>query len=98
LYLPNRTKSFRAVIFTGEALAMMLDYLAIGVSEMCSISERRVSKLLNPTFSELPAFLAQSSGLQSGLMITQYTSAALVSENKILSHPIECGFRSNQQR
>jgi histidine ammonia-lyase len=73
--------------FHGEALAMMLDYLAIGVSELCSISERRVSKLVNPVFSELPAFLIQSSGLQSGLMIAQYTSAALVSENKVLSHP-----------
>lgn len=73
--------------FHGEALAMILDYLAIGVSEICSISERRVVKLLNPEFSQLPAFLAKSSGLQSGLMIAQYTSAALVSENKILSHP-----------
>ena len=73
--------------FHGEALAMILDYLAIGVSELCSISERRVSKLLNPTFSELPAFLSKESGLNSGLMIAQYTSAALVSENKILSHP-----------
>jgi histidine ammonia-lyase len=73
--------------FHGEALAMILDYLAIGASEICSISERRVVKLLNPEFSHLPAFLAKESGLQSGLMIVQYTSAALVSENKILSHP-----------
>ena len=73
--------------FHGEALAMILDYLAIGVSELCSISERRVVKLLNPEFSQLPAFLTKSSGLESGLMIAQYTSAALVSENKILSHP-----------
>lgn len=73
--------------FHGEALAMMLDYLAIGVSELCSISERRVVKMLNPEFSQLPAFLAKSSGLQSGLMIAQYTSAALVSENKVFSHP-----------
>lgn len=73
--------------FHGEALAMILDYLAIGVAELASISERRVSKLVNPVFSELPAFLVKSSGLQSGLMIAQYTSAALVSENKILCHP-----------
>ena len=73
--------------FHGEALAMIMDYLAIGVSELCSISERRVVKMLNPEFSQLPAFLAKESGLQSGLMIAQYTSAALVSENKVLSHP-----------
>jgi histidine ammonia-lyase len=73
--------------FHGEALAMIMDYLAIGVAELCNISERRVVKLLNPEFSQLPAFLATDSGLRSGLMIVQYTSAALVSENKILCHP-----------
>ena len=73
--------------FHGEALALILDYLAIGVAELCSISERRVVKMLNPEFSQLPAFLTNSSGLESGLMIAQYTSASLVSENKILCHP-----------
>lgn len=73
--------------FHGEALAMVMDYLAIGMSELCNISERRVVKLVNPEFSELPVFLTKNPGLNSGLMIAQYTSAALVSENKVLSHP-----------
>lgn len=73
--------------FHGEALAMAMDYLSIGVAEICSISERRVVKMVNPEFSQLPVFLTKNSGLHSGLMIVQYTSAALVSENKVLAHP-----------
>jgi len=73
--------------FHGEALALCMDYLAMGVAEICNISERRIEKMMNPTFSELPAFLVQSSGLNSGLMIAHVTAAALVSENKYLCHP-----------
>ncbi|MCB0272699.1 MAG: histidine ammonia-lyase [Bdellovibrionales bacterium] len=73
--------------FHGQALAFVMDYLAMGLAEICSISERRVAKLLNPVFSQLPAFLTNASGLHSGLMIAQYTAASLVSENKILCHP-----------
>ncbi len=73
--------------FHGEALALSMDYLAMGVAEICNISERRVEKMMNPTFSELPAFLTGKSGLNSGLMIAHVTSAALVSENKYLCHP-----------
>lgn len=73
--------------FHGQALAFAMDYLAMGLAEICNISERRITKLLNPTFSQLPAFLAKESGLHSGLMIAQYTAASLVSENKILCHP-----------
>lgn len=73
--------------FHGEALALAMDYLAMGVAEICNISERRVEKMMNPTFSELPAFLTGKSGLNSGLMIAHVTSAALVSENKYLCHP-----------
>ncbi len=73
--------------FHGEALALSMDYLAMGVSEIANISERRVEKMMNPTFSYLPAFLIESSGLNSGLMIAHVTSAALASENKYLSHP-----------
>ena len=51
------------------------------------MSERRINRLVNPHLSELPAFLTTNSGLQSGLMIAQYTAAALVSENKVLAHP-----------
>lgn len=73
--------------FHGEAIAMAMDYLAIGLAELCSISERRIEKMMNPTFSELPAFLTKSSGLNSGLMIAHVTAAALTSENKYLCHP-----------
>ncbi|MBL7665376.1 MAG: histidine ammonia-lyase [Bacteriovoracaceae bacterium] len=73
--------------FHGEALAMCMDYMAIGLAELANMSERRVEKMMNPTFSDLPAFLAKDSGLNSGFMIAHVTSAALVSENKILCHP-----------
>jgi histidine ammonia-lyase len=73
--------------FHGEAVAMCMDYLSIGLSEVASISERRVEKMMNPTFSDLPAFLIKESGLNSGLMIAHVTMAALASENKYLSHP-----------
>ncbi len=73
--------------FHGEILALYGDFLGIAISELASISERRVERLLNPSLSGLPGFLTDDAGLQSGLMITQYTAAALVSENKVYSHP-----------
>lgn len=73
--------------FHGEAVALCMDYLAMGLSEIASISERRVEKMMNPTFSDLPAFLTKESGLNSGLMIAHVTMAALASENKYLCHP-----------
>lgn len=73
--------------FHGEALALCMDYLAMGLSEFSNISERRVEKLMNPSFSDLPAFLTQDSGLNSGFMIAHVTMAALASENKTYSHP-----------
>lgn len=73
--------------FHGEALALTMDYLAMGLSEICSIAERRVEKMMNPHFSDLPAFLTKDSGLNSGLMIAHVTMAALASENKYLCHP-----------
>ncbi len=73
--------------FHGEALALTMDYLAMGLSEICSIAERRVEKMMNPHFSDLPAFLTKNSGLNSGLMIAHVTLAALASENKYLCHP-----------
>ncbi len=73
--------------FHGEFLALAADYLALAVAELGSIAERRIERLVNPQLSGLPAFLTRHGGLNSGLMITQYTAAALVSENKVLSHP-----------
>ena len=74
--------------FHGQPLAFALDVLALAVAELASISERRVERLVNPSLSEgLPAFLTVEGGLNSGFMIAQYVSAALVSENKVLAHP-----------
>lgn len=73
--------------FHGEALALCMDYLAMGVSEIGNIAERRVEKMMNPHFSDLPAFLVKDSGLNSGMMIAHVTMAALASENKYLCHP-----------
>ncbi|GAB4021566.1 MAG: histidine ammonia-lyase [Bdellovibrio sp.] len=73
--------------FHGEALALGMDYLAMGMAELCNISERRIEKLINPVFSDLPAFLVTKPGLNSGYMIAHVTAAALTSENKYLCHP-----------
>lgn len=76
--------------FHGEPIAMAADILKIAVAEIANIAERRTAKMIDPAFSEgLPAFLInpKKGGLHSGLMIPQYVSAALVSENKVLAHP-----------
>lgn len=73
--------------FHGQPLALVADYAAIAVAELASVSERRIEQLVNPALSGLPAFLTPRGGLNSGFMVAQYTAAALVSENKVLSHP-----------
>ena len=75
--------------FHGQPVAIALDCLAIACAELASISERRTERLVNPNLSDgLPPFLvARQEGLNSGFMIPQYVAAALVSENKSLSHP-----------
>jgi histidine ammonia-lyase len=73
--------------FHGEPVAFVLDFAAIALSALASISECRIEKLINPAMSDLPAFLAPDGGLNSGHMIVQVAAASLVSENKILSHP-----------
>ena len=73
--------------FHGQPIALAMDFLCMGVSEFANISERRIERLVNPKLSGLPAFLVRDGGLNSGFMIAQYVAAALVSENKILSHP-----------
>jgi histidine ammonia-lyase len=75
--------------FHGEPVAMAMEMLSLSLAELASISERRIDKLMNPVFSELPAFLAGDAqvGLRSGMMIVHYTAASLVSENKVLAHP-----------
>lgn len=75
--------------FHGEPLALAMDYLAIALTELGNISERRIMRLTDEASNAhvLPAFLTENGGLNSGLMITQYTAAALATENKILAHP-----------
>jgi histidine ammonia-lyase len=73
--------------FHGQPIAIRMDYLALAVHELGSISERRIDWIMNPNLTDLPAFLSPKEGLHSGYMIAQYTAAALVSENKTLCGP-----------
>jgi len=73
--------------FHGQHIALTMDFLSMAVSELANIAERRIERLVNPQLSGLPAFLVSDGGINSGFMIAQYTAAALVSENKVLSHP-----------
>ncbi|MDD5541833.1 MAG: histidine ammonia-lyase [Acidobacteriia bacterium] len=73
--------------FHGQPLAQALDFLAIAIAELGAISERRIERLVNPEFGDLPPFLTPHPGLNSGFMIAQVTAAALASENKVLAHP-----------
>ncbi|MBF0499184.1 MAG: histidine ammonia-lyase [Candidatus Riflebacteria bacterium] len=73
--------------FHGQPMALTADYFGISISELGNISERRIDRLLNPLISGLNPFLTANPGVNSGLMIVQYTAASLVSENKILAHP-----------
>ncbi|XP_065575868.1 histidine ammonia-lyase-like [Artemia franciscana] len=87
IVLPSRGEIISAGHFHGEYPAKALDYLAIGVHELAAMSERRIERLVNPSLSELPAFLVKDGGLNSGFMIAHCTAASLVSENKVLCHP-----------
>ncbi len=73
--------------FHGQYLAIGLDFLGIALAELANVSERRIERLVNPALSGLPAFLIKNGGVNSGMMIAQYTAASLVSENKVLAHP-----------
>jgi histidine ammonia-lyase len=88
LILPDDEEAYNAGNFHGQPIALPLDFLGLAVAELGSISERRTAKLLDRNHSYgLPPFLATHGGLESGLMIAQYTAAALASENKVLMHP-----------
>jgi histidine ammonia-lyase len=73
--------------FHGEPLALACDFLAIALSELGNISERRVARMVDGSLSGLPRFLTDNGGLNSGFMIAQYTAASIVSQNKVLCHP-----------
>jgi histidine ammonia-lyase len=74
--------------FHGQAVGMALDFLAIALTNLATISERRIDRLVNPDLNEgLPPFLSRDAGVNSGFMMAQVTAAALASECKVLSHP-----------
>ncbi len=78
--------------FHGESLAFQFDFLAVALTALAGVSERRIDRLVNPYLNEeLPAFLAAHPGLESGLMMAQVTAAALVAENRVLATPASPG-------
>ena len=88
IVLPESGEVVSAGNFHGQPLAFALDFLAIAMTELGSISERRTDRMLDPQHSSgLPAFLSPRPGVNSGYMLAQYTAAALVAENRVLSHP-----------
>ncbi|XP_070559215.1 histidine ammonia-lyase-like isoform X1 [Ptychodera flava] len=87
MVFPERHEIISGGNFHGEYPAKAADFLAIGIHELANISERRIERLCNPAYSDLPAFLVNDGGLNSGFMIAHCTAASLVSENKVLTHP-----------
>ncbi len=88
LFYADEGQYFAAGNFHGQPIGFVVDFLCIALSELANLSERHTNRLLNPALnSGLPDFLIEGKGLNSGLMVAQYTAAALVSENKVLSHP-----------
>ena len=73
--------------FHGAPMALCFDFLSVAIAQLACISERRTALLVDPSQSELPAFLSPDPGLNSGFMMAQVTAASLVSENKVLAHP-----------
>lgn len=87
LIMPEDGEIISGGNFHGQPVALVMDYLKLALSEVGNISERRINRLLDSHLSDLPPFLTAYPGVDSGLMITQYTAAALASENKVLVHP-----------
>lgn len=87
LIFPDTLDHIEGGNFHGQPIALALDFLAIACAELANVAERRTERLVNGSLSGLPRFLTKNGGVQSGLMIAQYASAAIVSENKVLCHP-----------
>lgn len=87
LVFPDQEEVLSGGNFHGQPLGLVLDHLAIAMTELASISERRIERLTNPEYGDLPPFLSPHPGLNSGFMLAQVTAAALASENKVFSHP-----------
>lgn len=87
LIFPAEEEAISGGNFHGQPIALAMDFFGIAMAEIGSISERRTARLVDAKLSGLPPFLIANSGINSGFMIPQYVSAALVSENKVLAHP-----------
>jgi histidine ammonia-lyase len=87
LIFPDEGDHIEGGNFHGQPMALAMDFMSIALSELANVSERRIERMVNGALSKLPRFLTEKGGLNSGLMIAQYTAASLVSENKVLSHP-----------
>ncbi len=87
IIFPETEEHIEGGNFHGQSMALAMDFMGIALSELANVSERRTERLVNGNLSGLPRFLAVDGGLNSGLMIAQYTAASLVSENKVLAHP-----------
>lgn len=87
LLFPQEGDALSGGNFHAQPLAFALDFLAVALTALGGFAERRIARLVDAHLSELPAFLTKESGLRSGLMLAQYTAAALASENKVLAHP-----------
>jgi histidine ammonia-lyase len=88
----NREAVLSGGNFHGAPLAYAFDYAALALTDLASITERRIDRLLNPDINEgLPAFLSPDPGLSSGFMMAQIVAAALISECQVLSHPASTG-------
>jgi histidine ammonia-lyase len=87
LIFPDEQLVISAGNFHAQIVAQAVDFLAIALTDLASICERRIERLLNPDLSELPAFLARDPGIQSGMMITQLAAADLLAEMRVLAHP-----------
>ncbi len=87
LLFPESTESLSGGNFHGQAVAMVLDHVALAMAVLAGFSERRTARLVDGKLSGLPAFLTKEGGLNSGLMIAQYVAAGYASDNKVLAHP-----------
>ncbi|MCX7970082.1 MAG: histidine ammonia-lyase [Negativicutes bacterium] len=90
LIMPDSGEIISGGNFHGQPVALVMDYAKVATAEIGNIAERRIARLVDPALSGLPPFLTANAGLHSGMMIMQYTAAALVSENKVLCHPASC--------
>jgi histidine ammonia-lyase len=94
LVLAGEDKVLSCGNFHAEAIALALDSASLACAELGSISERHINRLLDPNLSGLPAFLAKSGGINSGLMLLHYTAWDALAENKVLTHPAATGTAS----